>query len=142
MNLHGIAASVIGAVNPPVALRFFQSQGYTTGPDGSRTPAYLPPVAVIGQVQPLTYRDLLQSDGLNLNGVRRAIYMSGEANAVVRAAVKGGDYFMTPDGYLWLVDMVLEAYPSWSKLSVTLQDDGAPIYNQFGTIGLPNTSTT
>jgi hypothetical protein len=142
VNLHGIAASAIGAVNPLVQLRYLASNGYTTAVDGTQVPAYLPPVVFYGQVQSLTYRDLVQTEGLNLNGVRRAIYLSGTANGIVRAAMKGGDYFVTPDNYVWLVNIVLEAWPSWTKLAVTLQDDNAPILDLLGTIGLPNTSTT
>lgn len=142
MNLHGVAGSVVGAVNPPVQLRFLQSNGYATAADGTRTPAYLPPVLICGQVQPLTYKDLVQTEGLNLNGVRKAIYIGATVNGVVRAAMKGGDVFVTPDSYVWLVNVVLEAFPSWTKVAVTLQDDGAPILNLLGTIGMPDTSTT
>lgn len=122
MNLHGIVGPVIAAVNPPVWATLQRSNGYTTNGDSSRTPAYEAPITVQAQVQPLTYRDLQQVDGLNLNGTRRAIYLSGFLNGVVRVSQKGGDLVTLPDGSVWLTALVLEQWPTWVKCAVTLQN--------------------
>lgn len=188
MNLHGIASGIISAVNPMVPARVDVSTGYTTASDGNRTPTYRTVTGVSAQVQALTYRDLIQVEGLNLNGTRRAIYFNGRVDGLVRVENKGGDlvtlptaafvgsiaddvltvasissgaiqvgdkvfgaaadtaivaqltgtpggvgtYTVTPSqtfaeddlttGNVWLVAMVLEQWPDWCKVAVTLQD--------------------
>lgn len=74
------------------------------------------------QVQSLTFRDLTQIEGLNLQGTRRAIYLSGRIDGIVRSRHKGGDLISLPDGTEWLVAQVLEQWPDWCKVAVTLQD--------------------
>lgn len=125
MNLHGIAAGAVAAVNPPQMGSVRVSAGYTTNPDGTRTPAYLAPVSVPIQIQAMTYSDLRQTDGLNLNGTRRAMYLFGDIEGIVRDQNKGGDLITLPDGSVWLVALVLEQFgagPDWTKVAVTRQD--------------------
>ena len=122
MNLHGIAGPVIAAVNPMVSVTVRISNGYATNSDGSRTPSYQTPVTVQAQIQAMTYRDLQQVDGLNLNGTRRAIYLYGAMNGVVRVSQQGGDLITTADGNVWLTALVLEQWPDWVKVAVTLQN--------------------
>ncbi len=50
MNLHSIVKSAIGAVNPHVLVELRLSDGYTTGDDGERTPAYQTPGALTGSI--------------------------------------------------------------------------------------------
>jgi len=122
MNLHGIARGAISAVNPFVRAQVQVSTGYTTAPGAKRTPQYAPGVMVRVQVQALTFRDIQQIDGLNLQGTRRAIYIDGNIDGLVRPLNKGGDLITLDDGSVWLVAMVLEAWPDWCKVAVTLQD--------------------
>jgi hypothetical protein len=127
LNLHGIVSGAIGAVNPFVAGTIKVSNGaYTTASDGKRTPAYDTFKGVQMQVQALTFKDLQQVDGLNLNGTRRAIYMNGRADGVVRSLMKGGDLITLTDGPnagTWLVAMTLEQFAEWCKIAVTLQNE-------------------
>jgi hypothetical protein len=124
VNLHGIAAPAVAAVNPLVPLTVQISTGYATGPDGSRAPAYAAPIAgVPGQVQALTFGDLRQVEALNLQGIRHAIYINGRIDGLVRTGKKGGDLITTPDGAVWLVVHVLEYWPDFVKVAVTLQND-------------------
>jgi len=88
---------------------------------GAVTTAFSAPA----QIQSLTYSDLMKMDGLNIQGQRRALYLNGRFDGVVRPALKGGDLVTFPDGTKWLVAMVLEYWPDWCKIAVTLQDDGA-----------------
>ena len=74
------------------------------------------------QVQALTFRDIVQIEGLNLQGTRRAIYLSGRVDGLVRSLNKGGDLITLPDGSVWLVAMVLEQWPDWVKCAATLQN--------------------
>lgn len=124
MNLHGIAAGTIAAINPLVPLTVQVSVGSTQSPtgDGTRVPAYAAPVVVFGQVQPMTWRDIEMTDGLNLNGTRRSIYLNGAIDGLVRVSNKGGDLITDAAGNVWLVALVLEQWPDWCKVAVTLQD--------------------
>lgn len=125
MNLHGLVAGAIGTVNPFVPATMQISTGYTTAPDGSRTPTFST-VTGKAQVQALSFKDLTQVSGLNLNGTRRAIYFYGAFAGVVRPNQKGGD-IVTLTGSnntgKWLVAQVLEQWPDWCKVVVTQQMD-------------------
>jgi len=126
MNLHAIAGPCVATINPFVAGQYQQSNGYTTSPDGKRVPAYLPAVSVQIQKQPMTYKDLMQVDGLNLNGEKAAFYINGDWQGVSRSANKGGDLITLPNGTVWLVVMLLENWSEmdgWSKVAVTLQNN-------------------
>ena len=129
MNLQGITAGAIAAVNPMVWCSLRVSTGNITNADFSVSPSYAPAVQVLGQVQSLTYRDLQQVEGLNLQGTKRAIYLQGEVEGVVRPMNRGGDLVTFPDGTVWLVVQVLEAWgqnantpvEQWCKVACTLQ---------------------
>jgi hypothetical protein len=126
MNLNLAAGPVVRAVNPDVTLEVLVSAGpAATAADGGRAPSYLPMLRVPGNVQNLTFRDLAQVEGLNLQGTRRAIYLNGKADGIVRADNKGGDLVRMPDGTVWLVAMVLEAWQGWTKVAATLQNDAS-----------------
>jgi hypothetical protein len=75
------------------------------------------------QVQALTFRDIAQLEGLNLQGTRRAIYLDGAIEGLVRPQNKGGDLITLPDGTVWLVAMVLEHWLDWCKVAATLQNN-------------------
>lgn len=122
MNLHGIAAPAINAVNPFIPMLYRESDGSTKSADYTPVPAFKPAVVVRGQMQPLTYSDLQQMDSLNIQGTRRSIYLYGTADGVVRVKAKGGDIITTPDGFNWLVVLVVEQWPDWCKVAVTLQN--------------------
>jgi hypothetical protein len=131
MNLQAIAVGPISVVNPQVPLSIQISTGNIVNPDGTVTPTYLPPVLnVSGQVQNLTYKDLYQLEGLNLQGLKRAIYINGLSQANVRLTQQGGDLITTPDGNIWLVAQVLELWQDWSKVAVVLQIDSATPFIQ------------
>lgn len=123
MNLHGIVSGKVAAVNPlqPVILQVC-IEGYVTNPDGSRVPAYLPPVTVTAQVQDLSTRDLRQLDALNIQGSMKSIYLNGTVDAISRLNAKGGDLLTLKDGTIWLTTSVLEQWPDWVKVSVTVQN--------------------
>lgn len=126
MNLHAIVAPAIGVVNPHVAATVRRSAGYTTSADGEQVPTYTE-TAVLVQVQALTYSDLQQLDSLNIQGVRRAVYLSGAVMGVVRVAQRGGDLMVfapgvLPEGNVWLAAHVLEQWPDWCKVAITLQN--------------------
>lgn len=126
MNLLAITTGAIAAVNPQVTATVRQSSGVTTSADGSRTPVYTSVILPV-QVQSLTYNDLVQLDGLGIQGTRRAIYVDAQVFAAVRVDQKGGDLIVfapgvMPEGTVWLCAQVLESWPGFSKICVTLQD--------------------
>ena len=130
MNLQSITAGAVSAVNPMVPCQLQVSAGNTPNTDYSETPSYAPTVIVQGQIQSLGYRDLMAIEGLNLNGTKKAIYIKGNVEGVVRPNSKGGDLLTFPDGSVWLTVQVLEAWgmnrndtgEQWCKVACVLQN--------------------
>ena len=122
MNLHSIASSLIGAVNPPQQVVVKLSTGSSIDPSGRQVPSYAPDLIITAQVQSLTAKDIRQVERLNLQNVQNTIYLNGQLNAIVRSLNKGGDLVVLGDGTVYLVVAVLEQWPDWVKVAVTLQD--------------------
>lgn len=79
---------------------------------------------LMGQVQPMGWKDLQQTDALNLQGTMRKVYLYGQVEAIVRPDNKGGDLITDPSGRVWLVSNVLEdwTYSGWCAVVATLQN--------------------
>jgi hypothetical protein len=125
MNLHSIVSPIIAAINPPIVAGIQRSTGSTIGPDGSRVPTYAPTQYVTVQMQSLQYNDIAQLDALNIQGERRALYINGNWEGLVRADRRGGDLVTMPNGDIWLVALVLENWSErdgWVKVAVTRQN--------------------
>jgi hypothetical protein len=124
VNLNQVAGIVTSVVSPTMPVTVRVSTGNQKNADATLTPTYAPPVTVSAQVQPLTWRDIQQMDALNLQGTRKAIYLNGQVNGIVRATNRGGDLIQFPDGSTWLVCLVAEGWENanWCKVLVTLQD--------------------
>lgn len=121
MNLHAIVSGGIGQVNPSQVVAISENVGYTTNSDGTQVPSYNTFQAV-AQIQAATFKDLMQTGGLNQNGVRRAMYFYGEVDAIVRILQKGGDLITDSYGNVWLVNQNVEQWDGWCRVVVTLQD--------------------
>lgn len=122
MNLSAIAGPIVAAVNPRQQLVVQVSLGEVTNSAFKPVPSYGPPVIVQGDVQPLQFRDIQMLDGLNLQGTQRKIYLFGRVDGLVRVDRKGGDLITDEAGNVWLVTLVLEQWPNWCSVAVTLQD--------------------
>ena len=122
MNLHALVSGYIGMVNPFIRAELLRSTGYTTNPDGTRTPTYDVIHNGLIQVQSLSSDDLKQIEGLNIQGSKNGVYLNGDWNGVVRVSRAGGDLLKFND-QTWLTVTVLESWPDWSKLLVVLQED-------------------
>ena len=126
MNLNAVAGPIVAAVNPltPATVRY--SLGSTTNPDGTQTAKYQqPPTPVSAQVQPMSFRDLQQTEHLNLQGTRVSIYLNGELDGIERVNRKGGDLITIASGRhrgVYLVAQVLEQWDDWVKVAATLQN--------------------
>ena len=126
MNLHAIAAPFAAIVNPPVSGVWRRNTGYTTLPSGTRVPRYDDAPDQSFQVQALSGPDLGLVEGLNIQGVERAVFMNGLPNAVDRKTGAGGDLLVF-GGDTWLVAAVLESWgvgdEAWSRVAVVKQID-------------------
>lgn len=127
MDLNSLASPLISTVNPKTPAIVKISAGYETLPSGQRQPKYaLPQLQAMAQVQPLTFRDIQQIEGLNLQGIRVGIYLYGKLDGLVRSQGKGGDLVVIPTGVhagTYLVALVLEQWPDWVKVAATLQNN-------------------
>lgn len=123
MNLHSIVSNLIGMVNPMQTATVQRSNGYTTDDSGRQVPTYAPLKIITCQIQSLTYTDLMQIDGLNIQGVKRKIYINGHLDAVIRSRREGGDLIILQNGETYLIVQILEHWPDWSSLAVVLQTD-------------------
>jgi len=127
VNLRAIANAATRSINPNVTSgMLYRSTGSTKNADYSRTPTYSAQPLTM-QIQALSYGDLRQAEGVNLQGTRRAIYVNGAVAGIIRPAQKGGDIVvfppnLLPEGPVWLVAMVLEQWPDWAKFIITLQN--------------------
>jgi len=124
MNLHAIAGPIAGIVSGTVNGLWQRNAGYATTPAGKRTPSYLDVPDTSMQVQALTGPELALVESLNIQGVKRAVYMNGDVKAVDRASGEGGD-LLTFNGAVWLVTVILETWDSsgWCRVAVTKQND-------------------
>lgn len=127
LNIRAVANLAVQSINPDVAAELWQNRAPTTASTGKRTPNYTK-IPVTLQVQALSYSDLQQMDSLNIQGVRRAIYARNQVASIIRVAQRGGDLIVFPRGILpegttWLAAHVLERWPSWCKVAITLQND-------------------
>lgn len=120
MNLHGIAAPMVGMVNPFVTAQLIVSTGKTTNPDGSVTPSYAAPVAIQVQAQELSFKDLQHANNLNLQGILKSIYCPGTVQAVNRLAGTGGDKIVI-GGDTYLAVAISEQWPDWCRVIGQLQ---------------------
>lgn len=123
MDLRGIANSVSNAVNPNIIVSVKRSTGSTAGASANgykQVATYAAPVSGPAQLQALDNAELKQLDGLNLQGVLRAIYLRGALAGVIRAGSAGGD-IVTFGGQTWLVVRVFETWPLWTKAAINLQ---------------------
>jgi hypothetical protein len=124
MNLHAIVSGAIGAVNPPMAGSLKRSAGYTTDANYSQVPIYEYAENLMFQVQALTWKDLQQLSGINIEGEQRAMYVNGQMQGVSRPGAQGGDLVTLCNGTVWLVTKVLEDWSytdCWCKVAVTRQ---------------------
>lgn len=131
MNLHAIAGPAVAVVNPFVDVTVRLSSGYDTLPSGRRVPTYDEVTGVPAQIQALSFGDLQKLDGLNIQGERRKIYLSGRFDSLSRERQTGGDLVVYPDGNTWpygtrwLIVQVLEQWPDWCSVAVTQQVEEA-----------------
>ncbi len=127
-NLHAIAAPFAAVVTGSVVAQWLASTGYTTAANGKRTPVYDTAAPVDVRVQSLSTPELALLDGMNIQGIKRAVYVSAHVQGDDRKDGKGGDllkfdYHGEPT--TWLVVTVLEDWDQsgWCKVACVKQID-------------------
>jgi hypothetical protein len=135
MNLHAIVRGAINTVNPDYLGTWRESAGYTVGADFRPAPGYTDHPNTGMQVQALSGRDLVHTEFISQQGVKRTVYLFGNVQGVVRPDVKGGDLLLFPESRggavrVWLVTHVLETWSpdpaGWCRVGVVLQTDATP----------------
>ena len=121
MDLNGIANTAAEVVNTNVAVTVQASTGYTIGAGLKQVPSYAAAVSGFGQVQELSSSELRQTEGLNIQGVMRKVYLRSPLNAVIRPDGNGGD-LITIANQVWLTVKTLELWPTWCSALVVLQE--------------------
>lgn len=121
MNLHTIAANVTRRVTPKTSITVKHATGYTVSADGTQIPTYSQST-VQGDVQPLSTQDLKKIEGLNVQNVTQKVYLTGDFEGVFRKTGRGGD-LLEWGGNIYLVTAVLERWPTWTAVGVTMQVD-------------------
>lgn len=123
MDLRGLANSISRTVNPNEIVTILRSTGFTIGSGARQIPTYADPISGPAQIQALDSDDIKQLDGLNIQGVIRAIYLRGSLAGVIRPDQIGGDIVKRKNGTeLWLITKVLETWPNWTKAVIILQN--------------------
>jgi hypothetical protein len=61
--------------------------------------------------------------GLNIQGVKKKIYVNGHLDAIIRSRREGGDLIQFRNGDTYLIVQVLEHWPDWTSVAVVLQTD-------------------
>jgi hypothetical protein len=133
LNLHAEVRGAITSVNPDTPILYLASTGNSVDNAGRVTPGYATGANLLGQVQPLSARDLEKINYLNLEGVLRSVHMFGNTQGVVRVDAKGGDLLQFPEVagstvQNWLVVNVMETWGvvgqgGWCRVIVQLQTD-------------------
>jgi hypothetical protein len=120
MDLRGIANGAIQPINGNILVTWTRPDGtFLTDAAGHRT-ANVTTSTVAAQVQALSANDLQHIDGLNIQGIKRAVYLYGDVQGIVRSDQKGGD-ILTFSGHDWRVVQVLETWHQWCKVVVVMQ---------------------
>lgn len=123
INVRSIVNRVTSpTVNKNVQVSILRSIGYQQSAGRKQVPVYDVPLVGFAQIQALDHKDLEKTQGLNLQGVCRAIYLSGPLHGVIRKTGEGGDLIKI-DNQTWLISKVLETWDTWTKAVITLQTD-------------------
>jgi hypothetical protein len=121
MDLNGLANQAVEVVNANIPVSIQASTGYTIGAGLKQVPSYAAAVSGFAQVQELSSSELKQTEGLNIQGVMRKLYLRSPLNAVIRPDSQGGDLVMIA-GQIWLTVKTLELWPTWCSSLIVLQE--------------------
>jgi hypothetical protein len=121
LDVRGLANSVSNTINDNEIVTVQPSDGYTLGAGARQIPRYGSSVTGPAQIQALNNKDLKLIEQQNIQTTILALYLRGGLYGVVRPDSKGGDLVTRADGSQWLVTIVLESWPTWTKVGITRQ---------------------
>ena len=121
INVRAQANRLSSRINPNITVALYKSDGYTIGAGRKQVPKYEKAADCLAQVQALDGVELKQIDGLNIQGTIRAIYLYPSVSGVSAPNGTGGD-LIKMQGQTWLVVRVLEAWPTFTKAAIVLQE--------------------
>lgn len=122
MNLHQLVRGVVGAVNPDIPVSVMPSAGATEDDTGRTIPSYGATIQTTGQKQPVTGRDIERFQQQNIQGVTCKMHLNGNFEGLFRVLGKGGDLLQF-EGRTYLVASVMERWPDWCCVALTMQLD-------------------
>ncbi len=122
IDVQSYANSAINIINQDILITIRQSIGYQIPDNNGRRqePLYADPITGFSNIQAVTNEDLMQIDGLNIQGTYKVLYLKGQLFAVVRPEIKGGD-LVEFNNQQWLVNQILERWKTWCKVAICLQ---------------------
>ena len=125
MNLRNIANSAVQVVNPDQTVTWRRSGGYTVLPSGKTVPAYTD-IECQANVQALSDGQLRHMNELNISGVMRSVYLSGNAMGISFRQIRGGDLFVfrefeDVEPTEWKVVHSAETWDNWAHVIVVQQ---------------------
>jgi len=122
VNLHQLVRGVVGAVNPDILVSVMPSTGSTEDDTGRSIPSYGATIQTTGQKQPVTGRDIERFQQQNIQGVTCKMHLNGNYEGLFRVLGKGGDLLQF-EGRTYLVASVMERWPDWCCVALTMQLD-------------------
>lgn len=127
MNVFGIANAAVQIVNRNIPATWRRSEGYTIDEAGLQIPQYID-TDVSVQSQAVSGDSLAFTNGLDIQGVMRSVYMYGNVQGVVRSDERGGDLLIFPQtprdpAQVWKIVTVVETWPDWAHVIAVLQTD-------------------
>jgi hypothetical protein len=120
IDLRAISNNAIQSINKDVAVSVLKSTGYIIGAGAKQVPSYAAPIPGLAQLQALSGNDLKQLDGLNIQGVKKAIYFKGVLSGIIKPNSLGGDVVHIGTEK-WLIVQVLENWNTWTKAVIVYQ---------------------
>jgi len=119
MNLHEIASTAISAINPSISAVLKKSDGYTIDANGTQQPTYIDYNVKI-RSHATSESDLRHIESLNLSGILRRVYISGQLHNINRLESSGGDLLIF-DEKTWLIVHIIEQWGKWCSAIIQLQ---------------------
>lgn len=126
IDVFTISNEAIQVVNQNIPATLKHSTGYGTQ-NFRQVPEYTE-TRIMAQVQPMSQQDLQHTNGMNIQGTLRKVYVYGFVNGASCPDATGGDLIVFPEtpsapAQTWLVMQALETWPTWSAFACVLQQD-------------------
>ena len=123
MNLLRRANRITRVISPDIPVIYLRSTGSIIGYAGTQVPQYAPPKSILIRRQASGNSDIVQTKGVNMQGVMFYVYTTENLQSINRPQGLGGDLIYM-DGGEWLVERIVENWDQWTKATIFLQVPG------------------